>query len=134
MEMSVFLLALGAGGWRPGAPFPTGAPLLAASGAAFSAVVFGQVANAFVCRSTTRRPGALGWTTNRALLGAVAMELVVLVALLGVPPLAALLGQAPPSPIVVLGALLTAPAVLAADAVHKRWRSGRARGGSVADE
>ena len=42
---------------------------LAASGAAFIAVVLGQAANAFACRSATRWPGDSGWTTNRLLLG-----------------------------------------------------------------
>jgi len=39
--------------------------LAAASGAAFAAVVFGQVANAFACRSTVRPVWRLGWRTNR---------------------------------------------------------------------
>src|SRR5581483_10825922 len=51
MEMTAFLAALGAVGWRLGGPFPTGRALLAASGAAFTAVVIGQMANAFACRS-----------------------------------------------------------------------------------
>ena len=39
-------------------PFPTGGALAAASGAAFAAVVIGQMANAFACRSApaTRWP------------------------------------------------------------------------------
>ena len=62
--MAAFLVSLLAAGWRPGEPFPGGHDLLAASGAAFMAVVFGQMANAFACRSSTRWPGALGWTTQ----------------------------------------------------------------------
>ena len=71
MEMTAFIVALVAAGWRPGDSFPTGNALMAASGAAFAAVVIGQAANAFACRSATRWPGALGWTSNRLLLGAV---------------------------------------------------------------
>ena len=41
------------------------------------AVVFGQTANVFACRSSTRWPGSLGWTTNRLLLPAVGVGLVV---------------------------------------------------------
>jgi hypothetical protein len=40
------------------------AALLAAPGAAFAAVVIGQMANAFACRST-RPPWSLGWRSNR---------------------------------------------------------------------
>ena len=35
VEMSAFIASLSGSGWSPGHPFPTGAPLLAASGAAF---------------------------------------------------------------------------------------------------
>ena len=70
VEMTAFLVALAAAGWRPGDAFPTGHALMAASGAAFAAVVFGQAANAFACRSTTRSPRQLGWTSNRLLSGA----------------------------------------------------------------
>jgi magnesium-transporting ATPase (P-type) len=123
IEMLAFLVPFWLGGWRPGAPFPHGHALLAASGAAFSAVVIGQMANAFACRSTTRWPGALGWRTNPFLLGAVAAELLLLVSFLYLPPLARLLGHAPPSR-AGFGALLAFPAVLVADAVNK-WLSRR---------
>src|SRR5262249_16233331 len=92
VEMAAFVASLVAVGWRPGDPFPTSTPLLGASGAAFTAVVLGQFANAFACRGEHRRPGALGWTSNRLLIGAVAVELVALVAFLYLPPLADLLG------------------------------------------
>jgi magnesium-transporting ATPase (P-type) len=129
MSMFAFVIALVAAGWRAGAEFPTGHALLAASGAAFSAVVLGQVANAFACRSTTRWPGSLGWTSNRLLLGAVAVELLALAGLLFVSPVASLLGHAPPPLWGWAVAVLAAPAVLAADALHK-WVRARSRGGS----
>lgn len=122
VEMGAFLAALFASGWRPGEEFPTGQPLLAASGAAFAAVVIGQAANAFACRSATRWPGALGWTTNRFLLVAVAVELAALAGFLLIPPLASLLDQAFPPALGAAVAVLAAPAVLAADAVHKYAR------------
>lgn len=123
VEMLAFLAPLWIAGWRPGAPFPRGHALLAASGAAFAAVVIGQMANAFACRSTTRWPGALGWRTNPYLLGAVAAELLLLAAFLYIPPLARVLGHAPPSHTGLGTALLAFPAVLVADAVAKwLWR------------
>jgi calcium-translocating P-type ATPase len=124
VEMSAFVAVFLAAGWRPGTEFPTGQALLAASGAAFSAVVLGQMANAFACRSTTRWPGALGWTTNRLLLGAVAAELLALVGFLFIPPIASLLGHAPPPLWGWAVATLAIPAVLAADALHK-WQRRR---------
>ena len=119
VEMSAFVAVFVAAGWRPGESFPSGHVLLAASGAAFSAVVLGQMANAFACRSTSRWPGSLGWTTNRLLLGAVAAEFLALGAFLFVPPVASLLGHAPPPLWGWAVATLAIPAVLAADALHK---------------
>jgi hypothetical protein len=105
---------------------PGGATLLAASGATFTAVVLGQVANAFACRSTAVPAWRVGWATNRLLLGAVVAELAMLAGFLYLTPVADLLDQAPP-PLAGFGvALLAIPAVLAADTLHKAAR-GRAR-------
>ncbi len=120
--MSAFVVGLVAAGWRPGESFPTGDAVAAASGAAFAAVVIGQAANVFACRSATRWPGALGWTTNRLLVGAVAVELLLLAAFLLIPPLASLLDQAVPPLAAFVVAMLAAPAVLVADALHKQHR------------
>jgi magnesium-transporting ATPase (P-type) len=127
IEMLAFLAVLWMAGWRPGGAFPGPSVLLAASGAAFTAVVLGQMANAFACRSTSVWPGKLGWGTNRFLLYAVASELVLLLFFLHFPPLAQVLGQAPPDGVGLLVALLALPAVLAADALEKRWRAARRR-------
>jgi magnesium-transporting ATPase (P-type) len=124
-EMTAFIVALVAAGWRPGESFPTGHALMAASGAAFAAVVIGQAANAFACRSATRPPRDLGWRSNRLLLWAVGVELLALAGFLLVPPVARLLDQAVP-PLAGLGAAaLAAPAVLLADRLHKRSRAAR---------
>jgi hypothetical protein len=77
-EMLAFLATMVAFGWRPGMAFPGSSAFLTASGAAFSAVVLGQMANAFACRSATRWPGALGWFKNRFLVYAVTAELALL--------------------------------------------------------
>ena len=119
MEMLAFLSAFVAVGWKPGAPFPAGPALLAASGAAFLALGTGQMANAFACRSATKWPGALGWSTNRFLLLAVAIELTLLLVLLYFQPLASLLGHAPPNRAGALIALLAFPAILVIDAIFK---------------
>jgi magnesium-transporting ATPase (P-type) len=125
VEMSAFVVALMAAGWRPGDSFPTGHALAAASGAAFAAVVIGQMANAFACRSATRSPAKLGWTGNRLLVGAVAVELGFLCAFLLIGPVASILDHAAPPLAGLAVALLAAPAVLLVDALHKRSRARR---------
>jgi calcium-translocating P-type ATPase len=120
VEIAAFLASLVASGWRPGESFPTGVALATASGAAFTAVVIGQMANAFACRSTRVRPGALGWTTNRLLLFSVAVELVLLVGFLYIGPVADVLDHRGPSVVGFAVALLAAPAVFAVDALDKR--------------
>jgi magnesium-transporting ATPase (P-type) len=122
VEMATFVTALSSAGWRPGLPFPSGAALLSASGAAFTAVVAGQLANAFACRSARFWPGRLGWFSNRFLLLAVVGEVAMLASFLYFRPLASVLGHAPPNRVGFLMALLAAPAVLVADAMYKRYR------------
>jgi len=125
LVMVAFVATFLASGWRPGAAFPGGRVALAASGAAFSAAVIGQAANAFACRSEHLTPFRLGFLGNPMLLGAVAVELATLAALLFVGPVARLLDMAPPTLVGFLVAVLAAPAVLAADALHKHRRAAR---------
>ncbi len=124
VSMVAFFVTFLVAGWQPGERFPS-APLYTASGAAFSAVVFGQIATAFACRSTSRRPGQLGWTSNRLLLGAVAAELLALGFFLFVPPIADLLRHAPPTLPGLLVAVTAFPAVLGVDALDKAFLSSR---------
>ena len=127
VELAAFVVTFVAAGWRPGDSFPdSGATLLAASGAAFTAVVLGQVANAFACRSTRRPAWEVGWTANRLLLGAIAAELGMLAGFLFIPPVADLLGQSPPSWSGFTIALIALPAVLVADTIQKAVIRGRA--------
>jgi magnesium-transporting ATPase (P-type) len=119
VEMTAFLASLSLAGWRPGSSFPSGAPLLAASGAAFTAVVAGQMANAFACRSASVWPGRLGWLSNRYLLLALVCEAAMLAGFLYVPTMAALLGHAPPNAVGYFVALLAIPAVFVVDAMYK---------------
>ena len=123
VEMIVFLVTLSSEGWRPGTPFPSGAPLRVASGAAFTSVVAGQMANAFACRSATVSPRQLGWFSNPYLVVAVLCEGAMLAAFLYVPLLSTLLGHAPPNYVGYLGAAMAIPAVLVADAIQKQHRA-----------
>jgi magnesium-transporting ATPase (P-type) len=119
--MVAFVASYAAAGWRPGDPFAT-ADLPPATGAAFMTVVIAQTANAFACRSSTRWPGALGWTTNGLLIPAASIELLFSFTVVFVGPIARELGQAGPPTIGWVVALLAAGAVLAADAIDKRRR------------
>jgi magnesium-transporting ATPase (P-type) len=124
VEMLAFVVAFAVAGWRPGQSFPEGHVLLAASGAAFAAVVLGQMANAFACRSSTR-PASVGWRSNRLLLGAVGVELVLLGGFLYLPPVAELLDHAGPPLAAGLVAVAAFPTVVLVDALHKRHRRRR---------
>lgn len=119
VEILAFIVSLVVSGWRPGDVFPTGAALATASGAAFTAVVIGQFANAFACRSSTLPAWKIPLRTNRLLLGALAVEVVMLSGFLYLRPLAEVLGQRAPSAAGYGVALLAAPAVLLADAWSK---------------
>jgi magnesium-transporting ATPase (P-type) len=120
--MLSFLATFVAAGWRPGDPFPEGQLMLAASGAAFTAIVLGQMAAAFACRSTRRDVLHMSWAANWLLLWAVLAELVLLVVLLGVVPVADVLDHARPTWAGAAVALLTPVAVVVADAVDKAVR------------
>jgi magnesium-transporting ATPase (P-type) len=130
VEMVAFTAVLVAGGWRWGEA-PAEAVLLAASGTAFTAVVLGQLANAFACRSTTRRPGQLGWTSNRLLIPAVGVELIALLVFVAMPAVAGTLDQAPPTLLGLALAAMAIPAVLAADAAQKRARAAAVQSGGM---
>ena len=120
--MVAFLASFIAMGWRPGEPFPTGPAVMAASGAAFMTVVLGQVANAFACRSSTKWPGELGWTTNRLLFPAVLGGLLFALMTVFVPAVAEALGQAPPLAIGWVVAVATMGLMIGVDALDKRVR------------
>ncbi|NTV40318.1 MAG: cation-transporting P-type ATPase, partial [Demequinaceae bacterium] len=96
MSLLAFGVTLVASGWRLGGGSPDAVTLATASGAAFAAVVLGQVANAFACRSSTRPPWRLGWLSNRLLGPAVVVGAAISAAALLVPPVASALGQRAP--------------------------------------
>ncbi len=123
IEMAAFLATFLAIGWRPGDEFPQGSILAAASGAAFSAVVIGQLANALACRSATRFVWQVPLRSNPLMPVALAIEALALLAFLFVPAIADLLEQSPPTFIGWAVAIAAFPVVLLADTVHKAVRS-----------
>jgi magnesium-transporting ATPase (P-type) len=126
-EALVSLAAFGASfAWPSRAAAAGTGPILAASGAAFTAVVVGQVMNAFACRSEDVPSWRVGGRTVSWLPLAVAVEVALLAVSLSVTPIAHLLGQRLPSPAGFLVALLAIPAIPLVDAAYK-WLL-RARG------
>jgi magnesium-transporting ATPase (P-type) len=124
-SMAAFTFVLVHGGWTWGtAP---GAGLLAlASGTAFAAISIGQMANAFACRSEARPVWRIDPMSNPLVLYAVAAEVLLLMAFLGVPPLSGLLGGTWPTLTGWLG--LAAVGVIAVDAASKTlWRRHRSK-------
>ncbi|MGS2811411.1 cation-translocating P-type ATPase [Nocardia sp. MW-W600-9] len=128
--MITFLTVLAVAGWRPGDEVDAQV-LASASGALFVAIVLGQLANAFACRSEARWVGSVGWRGNPLLLSTVVIEIGLLVVFLWVPPLPRLLGGAPPNALGWLLAACAIPALLASDTVQKALRGRRRRIGRL---
>jgi len=128
MSMLAFLVVLQSGGWDWGVE-PSDALLAQASGAAFAAVVLGQLANTFACRSETHWAGFRRHQPHPLLAWAVLFELAVL-ALFLLPPLDSVLGQALPTALGWAVAVAAVPAVVAADALAKALSRRRAHLGA----
>ena len=94
--------------------------LHAASGAAFLAVVLGQKANAWACRSTTLTPWQLGWFGNRLLVFTAIGEMMFALVCLGFEPIANALQNRFPPLLAGVVAAASIPAVWLVDALWKR--------------
>lgn len=121
VALGAFLGVLLVAGWQWGDDVDP-AVMAGASGTAFAAIVLGQMATAFACRSTVRPVWRMHPRTNRLLLVAVAAQAVLLVAFLGIPFLVDLLGGAWP-PLLGWGlAALAVPAIVIVDGLSKLRR------------
>ncbi|MCY7395271.1 MAG: cation-transporting P-type ATPase [Nocardioides sp.] len=130
LSMGAFFAVLTSGGWHYGDQAPT-ALIAVASGSAFAVIAVAQMVNAFVCRSETRPVWRLDPRRNPWVLAAVGVEMVLLVAFLGVPWIADELGGSWPSGtgwLFCLGAVVVLPLV---DAAHKGLVRGRRRAQSL---
>ncbi|MFC7363324.1 cation-translocating P-type ATPase [Nocardioides astragali] len=125
LSMATFTAVLVHGGWRWGEQ-PSAHLLAVASGSAFAAIAIGQMANAFACRSTTRPVWRLRPADNPLVVAAVVAEIVLLVAFVGVPWLADLLGGSWPSGLGWAGALATGAGVVLVDGLVKTRRNATA--------
>jgi magnesium-transporting ATPase (P-type) len=121
-------LALGAffwtylvAGWRPGMPMdPSGDLYRRATTMTLAGIVAAQIGNVFACRTERASAFGVGLFANRWVLGAVAAELALLLALIFVPPLARVFGLAPPAP-VEWAPLCAFPLVLLGCEEARKW-------------
>jgi magnesium-transporting ATPase (P-type) len=83
-----------------------------------------QVGNAFACRTEKERGRSLGWLSNRLLLLGVFVEIVIILALIYIPPLATAFEHVPLPPIYWFGLALYGPILYSLDWLRKgavRW-------------
>jgi Ca2+-transporting ATPase len=91
----------------------------------YAGVVMAQVGNAFASRNERNRRRHLGWFSNPALWRGIGIELVILMALVYVPPLADLFRHIPIPPILWVGLIFYPLIIYSLDWVQKtisRWR------------
>jgi magnesium-transporting ATPase (P-type) len=121
LEMTAFVAVLLELGWRPGQGLPPSGVLAAASGTAFVAIVVGQAAVAFACRSSSRSFFRVSLRNNPFVPMAILVTWILVLGLLYVPWLARQLGHAPPTARGWLLAAFAFPLVLCVDTSFKAW-------------
>ncbi len=124
LALAVYFVVLRSGGWYPGAAVGEGTALhgvyLQATTATFATIVACQVGTAFAARTERTSLRALGFFSNRPLLGAIAVELAFAAALCYLPPLQAVFGTAP-LPLWVLALLIPCPIIVWGADELARW-------------
>ena len=129
LALGAFFLTFWLAGWRGEGPLPDAGPLyVLATTMSLAGIVASQVGNVFACRSRSASTLAIGFTSNRAILVGVLAEIVLLAALVYVPPLAGVFGLAPLQPVHWLVLTAFGPALLLLEELRKAWRR---RTGSV---
>jgi len=118
ISLFAFFASLYVLGWRVG-DSTQGPAVMSASGAAFLAIIFGQTANAFACRSSRFTPWQLGWFTNPLLWPATFVAVAISFSLIFIPTLSEALKQSSPPLIGWVVALSSIPIVLGSDALAK---------------
>jgi magnesium-transporting ATPase (P-type) len=91
----------------------------------YAGVVMAQVGNAFACRTERNRGRFLGWLSNPTLLRGIAIELVILLSLIYLRPLANLFDHIAIPPPLWIGLILFPLVIYSLDWIRKwlfRWR------------
>ena len=96
LAISGFLFAQWMEGWKPGLPFiSSGSVYVTATTVTFVGIVMAQIGNAFACRSGSQSIFKLGLFTNRWLLYGIAVEIIMVLSLIYIPPIAHLFNMSP---------------------------------------
>ncbi len=85
----------------------------------YAGVVMAQVGNAFACRTERNRGRFLGWLSNPSLLRGIAIELVILLGLIYIRPLADLFGHIAVPPALWIGLILFPLIIYSLDWIRK---------------
>jgi P-type Ca2+ transporter type 2C len=85
----------------------------------YAGVVMAQVGNAFACRTDRNRGRYLGWLSNPALIRGVIIDIVILLALIYIKPLANLFGNVPIPPILWIGLIFFPIFLYGMDSIYK---------------
>jgi magnesium-transporting ATPase (P-type) len=91
----------------------------------YAGVVMAQVGNAFASRTERNRGRFLGWLSNPSLLRGIAIELIILLGLIYIPPLAHLFGHTAIPSALWIGLILFPLIIYSLDWIRKwffRWR------------
>lgn len=119
LSIGFFWFYLRAHGWS-GEILKVNDPLyLQATTLTFAVIVFAQIGNGLSCRSSNESLFAIGWLSNRYYWIAIATELLVLVTLIYVAPLADIFGTAPFDSIYWFAAMSATIIVLASEEARK---------------
>ena len=93
-------------------------------------VVFSQAGNAIACRSEKSHFRQLGWLSNPLLIGAIGLELVLILWIVYFPPLARIFSHYPLPPYLWIGLGLFAPGVYGFERLRKMLFHRHKQGGS----
>ena len=99
LSLSGYLIVLWLAGWHSGLALESSNPVyMTATTMTLAGIVACQIGNAFACRSESESIWRLGFSTNRMLLAGIAIEILLLLTLIYVPPLRTVFGLAPLAP------------------------------------
>ncbi len=101
---------------------PRGPSYILATTVFHAGVVMAQIGNALACRTERDPVHRMGWLSNRFLLMGIAFEVLLILALIYVPPLAGLFEHLPLPPEFWAGLILFAPAVYLLEWLRKILR------------
>jgi magnesium-transporting ATPase (P-type) len=96
LSLGAFFWTYRVAGWRPGLPMAASGDLYRrATTMTLAGIVATQVGNVFACRTDRESVFRVGLLANRVVLGSIAAEVAILMALILVPPFPHVFGLAP---------------------------------------